>query len=163
MNMADTGEVMNYVQAQWPIARETFHTDYAWVVYHSKQPPRFLTSDDPCQWTTTTEAVMMPLALDLALVGRITHEGEEPSFRHSNASGDLVRKLNRETARGCRSFVYAHEQTEALSRFLKKHYVPEDVLLSGRSFTNDPEPMGEQEVARFIERFEALRNRDRKS
>jgi hypothetical protein len=35
MNMADTGEVMQYVQDRWPVARETLETDYIWKLHHN--------------------------------------------------------------------------------------------------------------------------------
>ena len=97
VNMADTTDVMDYVQARWPKAREALETDYAWTTYHNSYSRRFLTSDNPCQWNRTEE-VMIPLALDMALVGRITEDGEEPTFRHSRASADLVAKVNRDIA-----------------------------------------------------------------
>ena len=106
VNMADTTDVMDYVQARWPKAREALETDYAWTTYHNSYSRRFLTSDNPCQWNRTEE-VMIPLALDMALVGRITEDGEEPTFRHSRASADLVAKVNRDIARGAtRSFTH---------------------------------------------------------
>jgi hypothetical protein len=157
MNMADTTEVLDYVQARWPKARDALETDYTWTIYHNSYSRRFLTSDDPCQWNRKTEEVMIPLALDMALVGRITEDGEEPTFRHSRASADLIAKVNRDIARGCDSFVYAHEETEELRRFVKRNYVQPDIMFGGRSFTNDPEPMSDEKIARLMKRFEKLR------
>jgi hypothetical protein len=160
MNMADTGEVMDVVLERWPKAREALETDYVWTVYHNSFARRFLTGDDPCQWNPATEAVVMPLALDMALLGRITKDREEPSFRHSDASAEIIAKVNRTVVRGCNSFFYAHEETEELRRFARKHYVGRDVVFGGRSFTNEPGPFDKPEIERFLEHFNKLRQKE---
>lgn len=91
----------------------------------------------------------MPLALDMALVGRLLNPGEMPSFGHSNASHELVGKINRGAVRQCHSRVYAHEETEELRLFVKKNYVQDDSLFGGR-FTNNPEPTDPERAKRLI-------------
>jgi len=162
LNMVDTGEVMDFIQAVWPKAREALETDYVWTVYHNSFQRLFLTGDDPCQWNPANEAITMPIALDMALLGRVIKDGEQPDLRHASATAELVTRVNREIVRGCHSFVYAHEETEELGRFVKKNYVQPDVMFGGRSFTNDPKPpMSDEEIALFVKRFEEMRKRDR--
>lgn len=160
LGMADTAEVMNYVSQFWPIARRCFETDYNWTVYHNSHSRLFLTSDDPCQWEPKTESVIMPLALDLVLVGEIVPDGIEPRFRYSNASSDLVGKVNRGTVRGCNSCVYSHEDTSELRRFMKKNHVNRDIMLVGRRFSNDGGPIGDDEIERLMKNFERLRAKE---
>jgi hypothetical protein len=154
---------MQYVQNRWPVARGALETDYIWKVYHNSLSRRFLTSDDPCQWNSATEGVTISLALDMALVGRITEEGEKPSLVHASASAELVTTINRGVVRGCRSFVYAHQENQELCRFVKRNHVLPDPMFAGRSFTNDPEPMSNDEIAKLLKRFQELRNRDKRS
>jgi len=94
MNVADTTSVMDRVQASWPTARDALETDYLWTVYHNHSERLFLTSDDPCQLDDRTQKVVMPLALDLAITGRLVRDSEAPYVRHSDASAEVVRKIN---------------------------------------------------------------------
>jgi hypothetical protein len=97
----------------------------------------------------------------MALVGRITEEGGRPSLVHANASEELVTKINRGVVRGCHSFVYGHEENQELCRFVKKNHVLPDPMFAGRSFTNDPEPVNDDEMAKLLKRFQEMRNRDK--
>jgi hypothetical protein len=90
LDMASTTEVMDAVRSFWPPICRLLQSDYAWTLYHNAGSQWFLTSDDPCQSNPKTKSITMPLALDLALVGRVLNSGEEPSFHHSNASTDLI-------------------------------------------------------------------------
>jgi hypothetical protein len=103
----------------------------------------------------------MPLALDLALVGEIVPDGTLPSIHHSNASPELVAKINRATVRGCESRVYAHVDTAELRQFTKKNHVERDIMFCGRGFANDGKPMTDDEAMNLMERFQQLRAKDR--
>ncbi|MEO5721740.1 MAG: hypothetical protein ABIR71_09750 [Chthoniobacterales bacterium] len=150
LGSADTGEVMNRVSQFWPIARRCLEADYNWTVYHNSLSRRFLASDNPCVWEPKTGGVTMPLALDLALVGEIVPDGTVPGVRHSNASVDLVGKINRATVRGCNSCVYSHEDTSELRRFMKKNHVDRNITLAGRQFSNDGGPLSNEDVERLM-------------
>lgn len=164
INMADTTSVMNEVQAAWPTAREALETGYAWTVYHNHSDRLFLTSDDPCQLDNQTQKVIMPLALDLAIEGRLVADGEEPYLRHCEASPEVIRKINQGVVRECGSWVYSHEQSDALRRFVMRHYRPSSSPLAmGRSFRNSPEPMTSEDIERMMDRFNELRRRERES
>jgi ATP:corrinoid adenosyltransferase len=166
LDMTDTADVMDAVQRLWPEGRRHIEQDYAWKVYHNSHSRLFLTSDDPCQGgdsqTASRGGVVMPLALDVALVGRLLSPGMKPTFGHSNASAEMVGKINRSTVRECRSFVYAHEETEELRSFVKKNHVKRDPQFSGRNFTNDPEPADPEKVAKIVKRLSELRRRDKR-
>jgi hypothetical protein len=161
VGMADTGKVMEVIAQFWPVARRCLENDYNWTVYHQSHSHLFLTSDDPCQWDPKTSRVVMPLALDLALVGEIVPDGTLPSIYHSNASPALVAKINRATARGCESRVYAQVDTPELRQFTKKNHVDRDIMFCGRGFSNDGKPMTDDEVKNLMEHFERLRAKDR--
>jgi Protein of unknown function (DUF4238) len=164
LDMTDTEEVMDVVQRLWPEGRRHVERDYVWKVYHNSHSRLFLTSDDPCQGGDSLRGeVAMPLALDMALVGRLLSPGQRPTFGHSNASIETVGKINRSTVRECRSFVYSHEETEELRHFVKKNYVKRDPLFSGRNFTNDPEPADPEKVAKLVKRLAELRSRDKRA
>ena len=153
LGTADTGEVMNRVSQFWPIARRCLETDYNWTVHHNSFSRLFLASDNPCLWEPKTGGVTMPLALDLALVGEIIPDGAAPNLRHSNASPDLVRKVNRSTVRGCNSCVYSHEDTSELRRFMKKNHVDRDIMLVGRQFSNDGGPVSNEDIERLMKKL----------
>lgn len=166
MNLVDTTSVMNQVQAAWPTARQALETDYVWTVYHNHSDRLFLTSDDPCQLDDQTQKVVMPLALDLAIEGRVIADDEEPHLGHSDAPRDVVRKINQGVVQECRLLVYSHEQSDGLRRFVMRHYRPPSSPLLGdlgRSFRNSPEPMTTEDMERFMERFNELRRRERES
>jgi hypothetical protein len=162
MNMASTTSVLDQVQAAWPIARHALETDYVWTVYHNQSGRFFLTSDNPCQLDDRTQKLMMPLALDLAIVGTMVADKETPYVRHSDATAEVIRKINQGVVKNCRSLVYSHEQSEGLRRFVMKHHVfdpsPDSI---GRSFTNNPEPMTDEGMKRMVDRFNELRRRDK--
>jgi hypothetical protein len=99
MDVADTTSVMDRVQASWPTARDALETDYVWTVYHNHSERFFLTSDDPCQLDQRTQKVVMPLALDLAITGRLARDREAPYLRHTDASAEVVRKIKRRRKR----------------------------------------------------------------
>lgn len=158
---ADTGEVMDYVSRLWPVARACSEEDYNWTVFHNSRSRMFVTSDDPCQLDWKTQTVIIPLALDLALVGETVPDGQQPRVRHSNASSELIGKINRAIVRGCNSCVYAHEDTPQLRRFMAKNHVDKDIMLAGRRFSNDGVPMTDEEIDRLIKRIEAIRAKER--
>ena len=139
INVADTTSVMDQLQAAWPIARNTLETDYVWRVYHNHSERLFLTSDDPCQLDDKTQKVVMPLALDLAITGRLVRDSETPYLRHSDASAEVIRKINQGVVKRCRQLVYSHEQSDELRRFVTRHCapLPSDPLAIGRSFRNN--------------------------
>ena len=41
----------------------------------------------------------MPLALDLAITGRLVGDSETPYLRHSDASAEVIRKINQGVVR----------------------------------------------------------------
>jgi hypothetical protein len=129
------------------------------TLYHNSGSQWFLTSDDPCQWNPKTEGITMPLALDLALVGRVLNSGEGPSFHHINASTDLIGEINRSIVSGCNSWVYAHEEIEDLRCFIRENFVKPDILLSGRAFTNDHQPLDDEEIRKLLKSVEELRKK----
>jgi hypothetical protein len=159
LDMANTAEVMDGVQSVWPRICKLLQSDYAWTLYHSSGSQWFLTNDDPCQFAPRTKSITMPLALDLALVGRVPNSGEGPSFDHSDASTDLIAEINRSIVRGCNSWVYAHEETEDLRCFIRENFVKRDILHSGRAFTNDRQPMDDVEVRKLLKTVEELRKK----
>jgi hypothetical protein len=163
MNVADTTSVMDRVQASWPTARDALEMDYVWTVYHNHSERLFLTSDDPCQLDDRTQKVVMPLALDLAITGRLVRDSEAPYLRHSDASAEVVRKTNQGVVRECRRLVYSHEQTDELRRFVTTHCapLPSDPLRIGRGFVNNPEPFTDKDAQRIIDRINELRRRER--
>ena len=166
LDMTDTQDVMDVVQGLWPECRRRLERGYVWKVYHNSHSRRFLTSDDPCQVgdsRSQSSFVVMPLALDMTLVGRLLNSNEGPTFGHSNASIEIVGRINRCAVRECRLYVYAHEETDELRRFVKKNYVNRDPSFSGRNFTNDPEPADPEKVAKLVRRLEELRNRDKRT
>jgi hypothetical protein len=163
MNVADTTSVMDRVQAAWPISKGALETDYVWTVYHNHSERLFLTSDDPCQLDDQTQKVVMPLALDLAISGRLVGNTEAPCLRHADAPPEVIRKINQGVVAKCRSLVYSHEQTDELRRFVMKHCapLPSDPLTMGRGFVNDPEPKSDKDVQRIMNRFNEIRRRER--
>ncbi|HEX4086527.1 MAG TPA: DUF4238 domain-containing protein [Chthoniobacteraceae bacterium] len=161
VGMADTGEVMEYVAEAWPQGRLILEQDYSWTVHHNDRAFLFLTSDDPCQWVLSTEAVIMPLALDMALVGEIIQPGERRDFRHTHARLEAIRRINRVTVQGCKSFVYSHEETPEIGRFIERNHVERDVTLGGRGFDNIGKSMTDEEIERIMRHFTALRERER--
>ena len=164
VDVADTTSVMDQVQAAWPNAKAALETDYVWTVYHNDSDRRFLTSDDPCQLDEGTQKVVMPLALDLAMSGRLVADGEEPYLMHSQPSVEVVRKINQGVVKGCKSSVYSHEQTAELRRFVIRHCPPlPSPLMAGRSFRNNPESMTGEDIQRIVDRFNELRRRERES
>jgi hypothetical protein len=138
-------------------------TDYVWIVYHNHSARLFLTSDDPCQVDDSTRAVVMPLALDLAITGRIRNSGEASRLRHADASAEVIRKINQGVVRECKWLVYSHEQTDELRRFVMRHCspLPSSPLAVGRGFVNDPKPMTEEDMQRMMDRFNEIRRRER--
>jgi hypothetical protein len=162
MNMADTTSVMDRVRAAWPIAKGALETDYMWTVCHNHSERLFLTSDDPCQLDDRTQKVVMPLALDLAIIGEVVADNETPSLRHADATEEVIRQINQGVVKNCRSLVYSHEQSDDLREFVMKHYVFDpNPLSAGRSFANDPRPMTEQDVQRLMDRINEIRGRER--
>jgi Protein of unknown function (DUF4238) len=159
LDMASTTEVMDAVRSLWPPKCDLLQSDYAWTLYHNSGSQWFLTSDDPCQWNPKTEGITMPLALDLALVGRVLNSGEGPSFHHINASTDLIGEINRSIVSGCNSWVYAHEEIEDLRCFIRENFVKPDILLSGRAFTNDHQPLDDEEIRKLLKSVEELRKK----
>ena len=161
LGMADTGEIMDEVTRFWPIARQTLEADYTWTIYHRSYSHFFLTSDDPCQLDLKTNRLVMPLALDLAIVGEVVPDGTAPSIHHSNASPDLIAKIKRSIVGGCDSRVYAYADTPELRCFMKKNHVDRDIMLCGRDFSNDGKPMTDDEIDNLMKDFERLRAKDR--
>jgi hypothetical protein len=162
MNRASTASVLDEVRAFWPIARSALETDYVWIVYHNNSERCFLTSDNPCQLDSQTQKVMMPLALDLAIIGEVVGDNETPRLRHADATTEVIRQINHGVVRNCRSLVYSHEQSDDLRRFVRKHHVFDPSPLSmGRGFVNDPKPMTEEEMQRMMDRFNEIRRRER--
>ena len=159
LDMANTTEVMDAVRSFWPRICELLQSDYAWTLYHSSGSQWFLTNDDPCQFDPKTDTITMPLALDLALVGTVTNSAEGPSFHYGDASTDLIAEINRSIVRGCNSWVYAHEETEVLRCFIRENFVKRDILLSGRAFTNDRQPLRDVEVRKLLKTVEELRKK----
>jgi hypothetical protein len=161
VGMAKTGDVLGEVQRFWPQLRKTLEERYSWTVYHNSHARLFLTSDDPCMREPSTGDFMMPVALDMYLIGKTVPLNSAPAIlHHTNASMEMIKKMNQAAVKGCHSFVYSHEETKELSRFVKKHYVEHDVALGGRGFSNQPEPMTDEEVQRFLVRLETLRRND---
>jgi hypothetical protein len=161
VGMAKTDDVMEEVQRFWPQLRKTLEESYSWTVCHNNHARLFLTSDDPCMREPSTGDFMMPVALDMYLIGKTAPLSSAPAtLHHTNASPDIIKKANQTAVRGCNSFVYSHEETEELRRFVKKHYVEQDVALGGRGFSNEPEPMTDAEIQRFFVQLEALRRND---
>ena len=163
MNVADTTSVMNRVRAAWPTAKGALETDYVWTVYHNHSERLFLTSDDPCQLDDRTQKVVMPLALDLAISGRLVEDSEEAYLRHADASAEVIRKINQGVIRECRSLVYSHEETDELRRFVTRYCAPlsSSPLAIGRGFANNPEPFTDKDAQRIINRINELRRRER--
>jgi len=160
MNMADTTSVMDRVRAAWPIANGALETDYIWTVCHNHSERLFLASDDPCQLDDQTQKVVMPLALDLAIIGEVV--ADTPRLRHADATTEVIRQLNQGVVKNCRSLVYSHEQSDDLRRFVRKHHVFDPSPLSmGRGFVNDPKPMTEEDLQRMMDRFNEIRRRER--
>jgi hypothetical protein len=91
--------------------------------------------------------------------GRVLNSGEEPSFHHSNGSTDLIGEINRSIVSGCNSWVYAHEETEDLGCFIRENFVERDILLSGRAFTNDQQPLDDEEIRKLLKSVEELRKK----
>jgi hypothetical protein len=161
VGMADTGEVMNHVTRFWPFARQRLESDYDWTVFHNSRSRKLLTSDDPCQWNSATGGVIVPIDLDLALVGRIVQNGQQPRFRHAIASPELVAEVNRAIVKGCNSCVYGHTDTPDLRRFMEKNYVKRDIMLAGRGFSNNGKPIEPEEIERLMKNLERLRAKER--
>jgi Protein of unknown function (DUF4238) len=159
LDMASTTEVMDSVRSFYPRICKLLLSDYVWTLYHNSGSQWFLTNDDPCRSNPKTKSITMPLALDLALVGRVLNSGEGPSFHHCNASTDLIGEINRSIVSGCNSWVYAHEETEDLRCFIRENFVKRDILLSGRAFTNDQQPLGDEEIRKLLKTVEELRKK----
>ena len=138
-------------------------TDYVWTVYHNHSERLFLTSDDPCQLDDRAQKVVMPLVLDLAITGRLVRDSEAPYLRHSDASAEVVRKINQGVVRKCGRLVYSHEQTDELRRFVTRYCapLPSDPLTVGRGFVNNPELFTDKGAQRIIDRINELRRRER--
>lgn len=161
LNMTATTAVMDRVQSLWPHARLQLEKDYTWKVYHNSHSRLFLTSDNPCQGGVAgNSGVIMPIALDMALVGRLLEPGEKPTFGHSKAAMEMVAKINRAVVRECNSHVYAHCETDDLRRFVKENYVRPDVMTGGRSFANNPDPLDDADIDRLFDHIEKLRRKD---
>jgi hypothetical protein len=137
LDMTSTNEVMAILPVLWADERAALEEDYAWQVFHGLPRHAFLTSDNPAQ-CDPSRRVTMPLSLDMALVGTLLGDDSKGTFNHVDATPDVINEINRTTVAGCDSFVYAHEATEELRRFVEKNYVSRDLLLRGRSFTKNP-------------------------
>ena len=120
VDTTSTTDVMNEVQQKWPDARASLGEDYVWTVYHNSSSRLFLTSDDPCQLDDKTQDVVMPLALDVAIVGRIVVDGESSHLRHCDASPEMIKKINQGVVRRCKSLVYSHHESKELRRFVNE-------------------------------------------
>jgi hypothetical protein len=162
MNTASTASVLDQVRASWPIARSALETDYVWIVYHNNSERCFLTSDNPCQLDSQTQQVMMPLALDLAIIGEVVADNETPRLRHADATAEVIRQINQGVVKSCSRLVYSHEQSDDLRRFVMIHHVFDPSPLSmGRGFVNDPKPMTEEDMQRMTDRINEIRRRER--
>ncbi len=161
VDVAKTDDVLEVVQRCWPELRDILRENYSWTVYHNRCTRLFLTSDDPCMREPSSGDFMIPIALDMYLIGQTVPLRSSPAtIRHTSASTEMVRKVNQAAVKGCHSFVYSHEETEQLRRFVKKHHVEHDVMLAGRGFMNQPEAMTDDTMQRLMVRFETLRRND---
>lgn len=102
-------------------------------------------------------------AFGVAITGRLVRDSEAPYLRHSDASAEVVRKINQGVVRECSRLVYSHEQTDELRRFVTRHCapLPSDPLTIGRGFVNNPEPSTDEDAQRIIDRTNELRRRER--
>ena len=101
-------------------------------------------------------------AFGVAITGRLVRDSGAPCLRHSDASAEVVRKINQGVVRKCGRLVYSHEQTDELRRFVTRHCapLPSDPLTVGRGFVNNPEPLTDKDAQRMIDRINELRRRE---
>lgn len=138
VDIVKTNEVTSFLPAHWKAARAIMEKEYAWQIFHALPPQFFLTNDNPVQCDPTTGRVTAPLSLNMALVGTWLDADGTMEFSHADATPDVIENVNHAIVAGCDSFVYAHEQTDKLRRFVQKNHVRRDILAMGRSFSNNP-------------------------
>jgi hypothetical protein len=102
-------------------------------------------------------------AFGVAITGRLVRDSEAPYLRHSDASAEVVRKINQGVVREYSRLVYSHEQTDELRRLVTRHCapLPSDPLTIGRGFVNNPGPSTDEDAQRIIDRTNELRRHQR--